>query len=109
MRIASVLLAATILSIAASAHAADMPRGPLTARPAQTPSAVIVDPRPDKAHPPGMTDLRIDSHGSAMNAVLYTAGGASPHPVVVLFHGFPGNEQNLDLAQAIRRAGFSVL
>lgn len=109
MRIASVLLAATILSFAASAHAADMPRGPLTARPAQTPSAVIVDPRPDKAHPPGMTDLRIDSHGSAMNAVLYTAGGASPHPVVVLFHGFPGNEQNLDLAQAIRRAGFSVL
>jgi pimeloyl-ACP methyl ester carboxylesterase len=28
---------------------------------------------------------------------------------VVLFHGFPGNEQNLDLAQAIRRAGWNVL
>ena len=26
-----------------------------------------------------------------------------------MFHGFPGNEQNLDLAQAIRRAGFTVL
>jgi pimeloyl-ACP methyl ester carboxylesterase len=28
---------------------------------------------------------------------------------VVLLHGFPGNEQNLDLAQAMRRAGFNVL
>jgi len=27
----------------------------------------------------------------------------------VLLHGFPGNEQNLDLAQAIRRAGWNVL
>jgi pimeloyl-ACP methyl ester carboxylesterase len=44
-----------------------------------------------------------------MNAVLYTAAGAGPHPAIVLFHGFPGNEQNLDLAQAIRRAGFTVL
>ena len=28
---------------------------------------------------------------------------------VVLLHGLPGNEQNLDLAQAIRRAGWNVL
>jgi uncharacterized protein len=32
-----------------------------------------------------------------------------PHPTIVLLHGFPGNEQNLDLAQAIRRAGWNVL
>ena len=108
MRIASVLLVATLLSSGA-AFAADPPGAPLMARAAQTPSAVIVDPHPDKAHPPGLADVRIDSHGSAMNAVLYTAGGAMPHPAVVLFHGFPGNEQNLDLAQAIRRAGFTVL
>jgi pimeloyl-ACP methyl ester carboxylesterase len=108
MRIAPVLLAATLLSSGA-AFAAGPPGAPLMARAAQTPSAVIVDPHPDKAHPPGLADVRIDSHGSAMNAVLYTAGGAMPHPAVVLFHGFPGNEQNLDLAQAIRRAGFTVL
>ncbi|WP_310496107.1 alpha/beta fold hydrolase, partial [Sandarakinorhabdus sp.] len=35
--------------------------------------------------------------------------GAGPHPTVVLCHGLPGNEQNLDLAQAARRAGFVVL
>ena len=44
-----------------------------------------------------------------MNALFYLAGGAGPHPTVVLLHGFPGNEQNLDLAQAIRRAGWNVL
>jgi pimeloyl-ACP methyl ester carboxylesterase len=109
MRLAPALLAAPLLVIALSARAADMPGGPLVARPSQTPGAVIADPRPDKAHPPGMADVRIESHGERMNAVLYTAGGAAPHPVVVLFHGFPGNEQNLDLAQAIRRAGFTVL
>ncbi|HEY4275550.1 MAG TPA: alpha/beta hydrolase [Rhizomicrobium sp.] len=112
MRLATGLLAALLLpalSPATPAFAAGLPGTPLMARPAQMPSAVLVDPRPDKAHPPGMADVRIDSHGSAMNAVLYTAGGASPHPAVVLFHGFPGNEQNLDLAQAIRRAGFTVL
>jgi pimeloyl-ACP methyl ester carboxylesterase len=109
MRLAIAVLAAPLFLIGLTAHAADMPGGPLVARPAQTPSAVITDPRPDKAHPPGMADVRIDSHGERMNAVLYTAGGATPHPAVVLFHGFPGNEQNLDLAQAIRRAGFTVL
>jgi len=109
MRIVLAVLAAPLLAMTLSAHATELPGGPLIARPAQTPSAVITDPRPDKAHPPGMADVRIESHGERMNAVLYTAGGITPHPVVVLFHGFPGNEQNLDLAQAIRRAGFTVL
>jgi len=44
-----------------------------------------------------------------MNAVLYTASGAGPHPTLLLIHGLPGNEENLDLAQAVRRAGWNVL
>jgi pimeloyl-ACP methyl ester carboxylesterase len=44
-----------------------------------------------------------------MNGILYTASGPGPHPTVVLLHGFAGNERNLDLAQAIRRAGINVL
>ncbi len=44
-----------------------------------------------------------------MNALFYLAGGAGPHPTMVLLHGLPGNEQNLDLAQAVRRAGWNVL
>jgi pimeloyl-ACP methyl ester carboxylesterase len=76
---------------------------------AAPPDAVVADPPPDKAHPAAMVYVRIPSHGDLMNGVLYTASGAGPHPALVFFHGFPGNEQNLDLAQAVRRAGFDVL
>jgi pimeloyl-ACP methyl ester carboxylesterase len=44
-----------------------------------------------------------------MNGIVYEAQGPGPHPTVVLLHGFPGNERNLDLAQAIRRAGWNVV
>jgi len=40
---------------------------------------------------------------------MYTAQGAEPHPTVILLHGYPGVERNLDLAQAIRRGGINVL
>lgn len=73
------------------------------------PAAVIADPPVDKAHPAAMAYVRVPSHGALMNGVMYTAAGAGPHPTVLLLHGFPGNEQNLDLAQAMRRAGFNVL
>src|SRR5665213_1793694 len=76
---------------------------------AATPLAAVADPPPDKAHPPAMVYVRIPSHGALINGVLYTASGVGPHPALVLLHGFPGNEQNLDLAQAVRRAGFDVL
>jgi pimeloyl-ACP methyl ester carboxylesterase len=72
-------------------------------------SAVASDPPLDRAHRAGMSSLRIPSHGAQMNAVFYLAGGAGAHPTVLLLHGSPGNEQNLDLAQAIRRSGWNVL
>jgi pimeloyl-ACP methyl ester carboxylesterase len=58
---------------------------------------------------PVMEAIQIPSHGANMNGIVYVAAGAEPHPVVVLLHGFPGNEQNLDLAQEIRRNGWDVL
>ncbi len=76
---------------------------------AQTPSAITTDPAPDKANPAAMQSFQIPSHGALLNALMYVAPGAGPHPVVILLHGFPGNEKNLDLAQAIRRAGWDVL
>jgi pimeloyl-ACP methyl ester carboxylesterase len=54
-------------------------------------------------------ELSFVSHGSRVNALMYTAQGAGPHPTVILLHGYPGVERNLDLAQAIRRAGIDVL
>lgn len=44
-----------------------------------------------------------------MYSVIYIASGAGPHPTVLMLHGFPGNEKNLDLAYSIRRAGWNVL
>ena len=80
---------------------------PLAAAPAH-PSA-IVDPPRDAAHPAHNQQLLIPSHGFGMNALLFVAAGRGPHPTVILMHGLPGNERNLDLAQAIRRAGWDVL
>jgi uncharacterized protein len=74
-----------------------------------TPPSVISDPAPDSVYPPHSAQVLVPSQGSGMNALFYLAGGVGPHPTVVLLHGFPGNEQNLDLAQAIRRAGWNVL
>jgi len=56
-----------------------------------------------------MQEIRIPSHGARMNGLIYLAAGAGPHPVVIFLHGYPGNEKNLDLAQAVRRAGYQAL
>ena len=49
--------------------------------------------------------------GSTLLARVLTAGGRKDelHPAVLLLHGFPGNEQNMDMAQSLRRAGFTVV
>lgn len=75
----------------------------------QLPAALTNDPPIDKAHPAAMDSFQIPSHGAQLNAIAYLAAGEGPHPVVILLHGFPGNEKNLDLAQAIRRAGWNVV
>lgn len=63
----------------------------------------------DRQFPPSTVELSIESGDAAMHGLLYLAQGKGPHPTFVLLHGFPGYEQNLDLAQALRRAGFNVL
>ena len=74
------------------------------------PAAVFTDPPVDAAHPPRMEVLHIPTDGGLeINGVAYLAAGAGPHPTVVLLHGLPGNEKNLDLAQAIRRAGWNCV
>jgi pimeloyl-ACP methyl ester carboxylesterase len=56
-----------------------------------------------------MAEIAFESAGSRLNGLLYVAAGAGPHPAVLLLHGNPGYERNLDLAQAVRRAGYTVL
>lgn len=63
----------------------------------------------DAAHPPALAEVNFNSYGDRLNGILYQANGAGPHPTVILLHGYPGNEKNLDLAQSMRLAGFNVL
>lgn len=56
-----------------------------------------------------MEAFQLPSHGALLNALVYVAAGPGPHPTILLLHGFPGNERNLDLAQGFRRAGYNVL
>lgn len=93
------VVAAALLSAPAGAHVPMAEMAP----------AIYTDPPHDKAHPAGMAVLHIPSGGVRINGVAYTAAGAGPHPVLVLMHGLPGNEKNLDLAQAVRRAGWTVV
>ena len=58
--------------------------------------------------PPAMVHPLIPSHGQNLLGVLYLAAGDAPHPTAILLHGFPGYEQNLDLAQSLRTAGWNV-
>jgi uncharacterized protein len=72
-------------------------------------AAAQTDPPRDSARPPALEELKIVSHGAGMNGLIYLAQGAGTHGVVVFLHGYPGNERNLDLAQAVRRAGWHAL
>jgi pimeloyl-ACP methyl ester carboxylesterase len=71
--------------------------------------AVFTDPPRDSAHPARMQVLHIGSGGVKINGVAYLAAGAGAHPTLVLFHGLPGNEKNLDIAQAVRRDGWNAI
>jgi pimeloyl-ACP methyl ester carboxylesterase len=96
MRILTLVAAALVLSAAAL--------------PAQQVSpAIYTDPPRDTAHPARMEVLHIPSGEVRINGVAYLAAGAGAHPTLVIAHGWPGNEKNLDLAQAVRRAGWNAV
>jgi pimeloyl-ACP methyl ester carboxylesterase len=84
-------------SVALMAAAPDVPR------------AIYTDPPVDPHHPASGMGIQFESHGALINAQIYRPPGDGPHPTVLLSHGLPGNEQNLDLAQVMRRAGWTVV
>lgn len=65
----------------------------------------------DEKYPPVMLEgpKELMSRGKRLNGIIYLAQGKGPHPTVLLLHGLPGNERNLDLAQVLRRAGWNVV
>ncbi|HEX5459894.1 MAG TPA: alpha/beta fold hydrolase [Steroidobacteraceae bacterium] len=76
---------------------------------AAIPPAVYTDPPPDSRHPPRMEVLHIPAGGVMINGIAYLAQGAGSHPTALFFVGLPGNEKNLDLVQAVRRAGWNAI
>ena len=74
------------------------------------PAAITTDPTPDPKFPARLEVVHVPTVGGLkVNGVVFVPTGAGPHPTVVLFHGLPGNERNYDLAQTLRRAGWTVL
>jgi pimeloyl-ACP methyl ester carboxylesterase len=79
--------------------------------------AVTVDPPRHPTHPARNRQLVIPSgpvrpelgRPAEMNALFFLAAGPHRKPTMLLLHGLPGNERNLDLAQAVRRSGWNVL
>jgi len=72
-------------------------------------SIVLKDIAWDKNAPAGMSELFIPSEGSLLAGFIYKANGAQKHPTLLLLHGYPGNERNLDLAQVVRAHGWNVI
>ena len=71
---------------------------------------ITTDPAPvDWDYPPAIVTITPKSHGDNLNGIVYISHGPGPHPTIIMLHGYPGDEQNLDLAQAIRRAGWNVV
>src|SRR5579864_1470008 len=64
---------------------------------------------PPSSRPASTKQMVLPSHGDMLLGVFYLAAGAGPHPTAVIFHGFPGFEQNLDIAQFLRARGWNVL
>jgi uncharacterized protein len=70
---------------------------------------LATDPAPESTPPASTPAVSFDSAGETLLGVFHLPAGPGPHPMVMLLHGFPGNERNFDLAQALRRAGYASL
>lgn len=92
------VLMASAFGLTACTHVAASPNTP-----------AITAPTYDMAFAPALEELHFESAGDRLNGLIYLAEGEGPHPSVVLLHGYPGNEKNLDLAQVLRANGFNVL
>ena len=76
---------------------------------AQSDSIVLTDLKWDKTSPASSTELFIPSGNSLIAGLIYSANGLQKHPTLLLLHGYPGNERNLDIAQVVRSHGWNVI
>jgi pimeloyl-ACP methyl ester carboxylesterase len=55
-----------------------------------------------------MHPLIIKSKNEKLLGSYFKAAGKENNPLLILLHGFPGNETNFDIAHAVRRFGINV-
>ena len=73
-------------------------------------SPVHEDPEVDNwNYPAALKAVQIESADLQLNGVFFQAQGEGLHPTILLLHGFPGYENNFDLAHIFMRAGYNVL
>jgi pimeloyl-ACP methyl ester carboxylesterase len=90
-------LAGTLLLTAAPLRAQSLPK------------AIFTDPPRDSLYPARGEVIALSTGGVVVKGMAYLPSGADVKPTFVFLHGFPGNERNFDLVQAIRRAGWNAL
>ena len=75
----------------------------------QSESIVLSDLKWDVSSPASSTELFIPSGNSMIAGLIYSANGLQKHPTLLLLHGYPGNERNLDIALVVRSHGWNVI
>lgn len=65
--------------------------------------------KPNENFPASTQELTFNANGKRMSGFIYQAQGPALKPTVLLLHGYPGNEKNLDVAQALRSIGWNVV
>lgn len=75
----------------------------------QSESIILRDLKWDINSPASSTELFIPSGNSQIAGLIYNANGSQKHPTLLLLHGYPGNERNLDIAQVVRSRGWNVI
>jgi len=65
-------------------------------------------PAIDPDYEPISAGFPIDVDGSPIQFWWWSPGGRGPYPTIVMLHGSPGIERNLDIARVLQRAGFNV-
>jgi len=57
----------------------------------------------------GIEGTSIESEGERLIGTIYIGFGKGKRPTVLLLHGLPGFEKNVDIAYALRETGWNVL
>ncbi len=57
----------------------------------------------------GPEGIIFQSAGCNLHGMLYLGAGSGPRPTAIVLHGIPGIEKNVDIAYALRDAGWNAL